>query len=189
MTPTTDDDAGLMLRLAAGEDLALNELMRRWSERVAAFLTRMAGDHSTALDLTQETFVRLYQSRHRYRPTAAFSTYLFHIAANLARSHARWKSRHPTISLSGEGEGDGPAHPEALDRAPRPDEQAHLRERLASLDTALAALPDTWREALLLSVLEGMSHVEIAATLGRSRKAVELAIYRARQTLRAAAPD
>ena len=97
-----DADVMLMQRLAGGEDLALNELMSRWRERVAAFLLRMVGDHATAMDLTQETFVRLYTSRHSYKPMAAFSTYLFHIAANLARSHARWKSRHPTVPMEDE---------------------------------------------------------------------------------------
>ena len=97
MDLTHDADVVLMQRLAGGEDLALNELMTRWRERVAAFLLRMVGDHATAMDLTQETFVRLYTSRHSYKPVAAFSTYLFHIATNLARSHARWKGRHPTV--------------------------------------------------------------------------------------------
>ena len=102
MTTSDNDDVLLMRRLADGDDLALNELMSRWREPVAAFLLRMVGDHATAMDLTQESFVRLYTSRHRYKPVAAFSTYLFHIAANLARNHARWKGRHPTVPLADE---------------------------------------------------------------------------------------
>ena len=89
MDPGLDTDITLMLRLAGGEDLALNDLISRWRDRLAAFLLRMVGDHATAMDLTQETFVRLYTSRKTYKPTAAFSTYLFHIATNLARTQAR----------------------------------------------------------------------------------------------------
>ena len=63
---SAEDDVSLMRRLAGGEDLALNALMARWSDRVAAFLLRMVGDHATAVDLAQETFVRLYSSRHSY---------------------------------------------------------------------------------------------------------------------------
>ena len=189
MTAGAEDDASLMQRQAGGDDLALNEIMSRWRDRVAAFLTRMVGDHSTALDLAQETFVRLYQSRHRYRPTAAFCTYIFHIAANLARSHARWKFWHPTISLSGEAVDGSPASWEELDKSPLPDEQAQLREKLGVLETALSSLPHPWREALILSAVEGMSYAEIGATLGRSVKSVELGIYRARQALRDAVPD
>ncbi|MBL9160506.1 MAG: sigma-70 family RNA polymerase sigma factor, partial [Verrucomicrobiales bacterium] len=102
MDPGLDTDIALMLRLAGGEDLALNDLISRWRDRLAAFLLRMVGDHATAMDLTQETFVRLYTSRKTYKPTAAFSTYLFHIATNLARTQARWRKRHPTVPMDDE---------------------------------------------------------------------------------------
>ena len=136
MTASSDDDILLMQRLASGEDLALNTLMSRWRERVAAFLLRMVGDHATAMDLTQEAFVRLYTSRHSYRPTAAFSTYLFHIAANLARSHARWKRRHPTVSM--EDEQVTLIH-EPVDPQLQPDEATALHEKTALVNRAIAA--------------------------------------------------
>lgn len=181
MQASIDDDITLMQRLASGEDLALNTLMSRWRERVAAFLLRMVGDHATAMDLTQESFVRLYTSRHSYQPSAAFSTYLFHIAANLARSHARWKGRHPTVPLMDE-EGDmvhEPADPQLS-----PDDAAALREKTAMVNQAIASLPADLREALLLFTVECMSHAEIAVTLGCSAKAVEVRIYKARQALK-----
>lgn len=183
MTASSDDDILLMQRLASGEDLALNTLMSRWRERVAAFLLRMVGDHATAMDLTQETFVRLYTSRHSYRPTAAFSTYLFHIAANLARSHARWKGRHPTVPLMDE---EGVMIHEPADLQPTPDAAAELQEKTALVNQAIAALPTELREALLLFTVEQMSHAEIATTLNCSAKAVEVRVYRARQALKAA---
>lgn len=178
---TLDADVVLMQRLAGGEDLALNELMTRWRDRVAAFLTRMIGDQATAMDLTQETFVRLYTSRHRYEPTAAFSTYLFHLAANLARSHLRWKKRHPTVPMDDE---QGNLVHEAVDSQLTPDEAAALQEKTALLNRAIASLPVDLREALLLFTVEEMSQAEIAAALGCSVKAVETRIYRARQALR-----
>lgn len=178
---TDDDDITLMQRLAGGDDLALNVLMSRWRERVAAFLLRMTGDHATAMDLAQESFVRLYTSRHSYRPTAVFSTYLFHIAANLARSHARWKSRHPTVPLTDE---EGSMIHEPADPRLSPDEAAALREKTTRVHQAIAALPADLREALLLFAVEDMSHAEVAAALGCSAKAVEVRIYRARQMLR-----
>jgi len=180
---TRDSDVELMQRLADGEDLALNELMSRWRERVAAFLLRMVGDHATAMDLTQETFIRLYTSRHRSQPAAAFSTYLFHIAANLARSQARWKKRHPTVPMDDE---QGNLVYEAVDRQLPPDEVAALNEKTALVNRAIAALPLDLREALLLFTVEEMSQAEIAKTLGCTAKAVEVRIYRARQALREA---
>lgn len=183
MDLTHDADVVLMQRLAGGEDLALNELMARWRERVASFLLRMVGDHATAMDLTQETFVRLYTSRHSYKPSAAFSTYLFHIAANLARSHARWKGRHPTLPMEDE---QGKLIHEPIDPQLSPDDEAALHEKTVLVNQAIAALPADLREALLLFTVEDMSHADIAATLGCSAKAVEVRIYRARQALKEA---
>ena len=177
-----DADIAAMQRLAAGEDLALNELMERWKDKVAAFLLRMTGSHATAADLTQETFVKLYQSRARYQPSAPFPTYLFRIASNLARNHARWRHRHPTVSMDNEDE-----HvPESLESQPGPDEQLEHSDQRQRVETALAALPADLREAMLLFTYQDMSYAEIASAAGCSSKAVETRIYRARQLLRAA---
>jgi len=181
MDPGLDIDIALMLRLAGGEDLALNDLISRWRDRLAAFLLRMVGDHATAMDLTQETFVRLYTSRKTYKPTAAFSTYLFHIATNLARTQARWRKRHPTVPMEDENR---EIRHEAVDSLPSPDESADLHERADLVNRAIAALPEDQREALLLFTVEGMSQAEVAAALGCSPKAVEVRVYRARQLLR-----
>jgi len=181
MDPGEDTDIALMLRLAGGEDLALNDLISRWRERVTAFLLRMVGDRATAMDLAQETFVRLYTSRKKYKPTAAFSTYLFHIAANLARTQARWRKRHPSVPMEDEG---GKIRHEAVDSHLSPDESADLNERTHLVNLAIAALPEDQREALLLFTVEGMSQAEVAVALGCSAKAVEVRVYRARQTLR-----
>lgn len=179
-TPS-DADIDAMQRLAAGDDLALNSLMERWKDKVAAFLLRMTGNAASATDLTQETFVKLYQSRDRYHPTAPFPTYLFRIAANLARNHARWKQRHPSVSSDDEDE-----HvPESVEMQPGPDEQMERREQWQRVEAALAALPDDLREAMLLFTYQDMSYAEIATAVGCTSKAVETRIYRARQILRA----
>jgi RNA polymerase sigma-70 factor, ECF subfamily len=181
MDMSNDANVELMQRLAKGDDLALNELMARWRERVAAFLLRMVGDHATAMDLTQEVFVRLYTSRKSYQPRAAFSTYLFHIAANLARSHLRWRSRHPAVPLV-DDQGECVQEPE--DPQLPPDEAAALHEKTTAINAAIAVLPADLREALLLFTVEDMSYAEIAKALGCSAKAVEVRIYRARQALK-----
>jgi RNA polymerase sigma-70 factor (ECF subfamily) len=182
MSESTDDFA-LMVRLAEGDDLALNAIMGRWKERIGAFLYRLTGDHETALDLTQETFVRLYASRHKYKPSAAFSTFLFHIAANLARSHARWKGRHPSVPLH---DSDGTMIHDPADPAPTPDFKADLADRTTAVQTAIDELPHDLKHALLLFTLEDMSHAQIGKVMGCSEKAVEVKIYRARQSLKAA---
>lgn len=175
------DDFTLMDRLKAGDDLALNAIMQRWRARLGAFLYRLTADYEAALDLTQETFVRLYNSRHKYQRSAAFSTYLFHIASNLARTHARWKRRHPMVPLQDE---DSAVAGEIADCRPTPDASAELRDRATMMSRALSMLPDELREPLLLATLEQMSHLQISKVLGCSEKAVEVRIYRARQKLK-----
>jgi RNA polymerase sigma-70 factor (ECF subfamily) len=171
-------DAELMSLLAGGDDLALNTLVARWRERLAAFLYRMTHDRCTALDLTQETFVRLYRSRSRYQPTAAFPSYLFTIAANLARDHARWRSRHPSVPL------EESTAALLADSAASPDASAAQREEVAAVEAAIAKLPTDLREAILLFVYEDLGYSEIATITKCSPKAVETRIYRARQLLK-----
>jgi len=181
--PVEATDAELMFRLAEGDDLALNAIMLRWKSRVASFLYRMTSQPEAAADLAQETFVKLYQARDRYRPDGNFSTYLFAIAANLARNHARWKSRHPTISLDEEDDGILSLR-EAVDSGLTPEEAAASAERLRTIHTAFQALPPDLREAMTLFIHEGMGYAEISAVTGGSAKAVETRIYRARQILK-----
>lgn len=186
MTDTPPDaDILAMQRLASGDDLALNEIMDRWRDKVAAFLQRMTGDAATAEDLAQETFVRLYQHCLSYSPNAAFATYLFRIAANLARNHQRWRSRHPTVALEDEpaAMGDWTGH------AAAPDDAAKISDRLQAVEAAIATLPSELREAILLFTYEEMSYAQIAAAARCSEKAVETRIYRARQMLKGMLKD
>lgn len=182
-------DSELMSRLAAGDDLALNALMTRWSARVSSFLFRMTGQRETAVDLAQETFVKLYQARDRYKPQGNFSTWLFAIAANLARNHARWKARHPTVSFDAIDADGGGILPEPTDDNPSPGEAALARESSASVRRAILSLAPDMREALTLFIYEGLGYAEIAELSRCSTKAVETRIYRARQILKEVLKD
>ncbi|MEO8614136.1 MAG: RNA polymerase sigma factor [Luteolibacter sp.] len=177
-------DFELMARLADGDDLALNALMDRWGGRVAAFLYKMTGQHEASVDLAQETFVKLYQARERYRASGKFSTYLFAIATNLGRNHARWKSRHPTVSIDATSDDGGSAVPELTDGRLPPGEAAQAAEKFRAVHEAFLLLPPDLREAMSLFVYERMGYAEIAAISGCSVKAVETRIYRARQILK-----
>ena len=105
--PQEDSDVLAMSRLREGDDLALNDIMDRWQSRLTGYLIRFTGSEAMAVDLAQETFVRVYGNRFRYRPSGAFSTWLFAIASNLARHHIRWQLRHPTISLDAPADTSG----------------------------------------------------------------------------------
>lgn len=177
-------DHELMGRLAGGDDLALNVLMRRWSDRIISFLYRMTGRHDVAVDLAQETFVKLYQASGRYRPRGEFSTWIFTIASNLAKNHARWRSRHPEVSLDAPAADGATALPEQASTAASPDQSAVSRETQVQVRAAIFDLPDDLREALLLFTHEQLGYAEIARITRCSPKAVETRIYRARQILK-----
>ena len=177
-------DTELMSLLAGGDDLVLNTIMTRWSGRVSAFLFRMTGQRETAIDLAQETFVKLYQARCRYKPQGNFSTYLFAIAANLARNHSRWQSRHPTVSLDSTDTDGESFYSEPVDPKQTPDEMALTREKSAIVNRAILSLAVDLREALTLFIYEGLGYAEIAELTHCSPKAVETRIYRARQILK-----
>jgi RNA polymerase sigma-70 factor, ECF subfamily len=177
-------DSELMSRLAAGDDLALNVLMTRWSARVSSFLFRMTGQRETAVDLAQETFVKLYQASERYKPQGNFSTWLFAIAANLARNHSRWKSRHPTVSLDATDSDGSEVYGEPVDSNLTPEQAALAREKSATIHRAILALPPDLREAITLFIHEDLGYAEIAELSRCSAKAVETRIYRARQILK-----
>jgi RNA polymerase sigma-70 factor (ECF subfamily) len=179
-TPEDLEDRENMLRLAEGHDSSMNALMHRWRNPLLGFLIRMVGDHSTASDLAQETFVRIYRHRHAYNPAQSFSTWMFTIAANLARNTHRWRRRHPEALTEPDILADqSPACP-----GPDPHQQSASREKLDAVQTAIAKLPRDQREVLILSVYQGQSHEEIAAITNSTVKAVELRLYRARKALK-----
>lgn len=174
-SPTPSDEA-LASALRAGDATALDALMVRWQLPLRAFLYRHLQNEADALDLAQDTFVRIYRHRAAYREGARFSTWMFQIALNLCRDHARRRIRRPLVALD--------TAPDQPDSHPSPDATALATERTAAVRAALAALPEKLRAPLLLSTYENLSHLEIAATLRATPKAVETRLSRGRELLR-----
>lgn len=175
-----------MRRLVHGHDAALDNLMERHGQRLFAYLLRQLPE-SEAEDCAQETFVRIYLNRAKFRPGAKFSTWLYTIATNLARDCQRRKTRHPQISMevAGDREGGGRTLRETMaDGAATPAEALMAGERSAQVRQAVQALPEELREALLLYEYENLAQAEIAQILHCTPKAVETRIYRARNLLR-----
>jgi RNA polymerase sigma factor (sigma-70 family) len=178
-------DRADMERLAAGHDAALNDLMERHATPLFHFLYRMLGNEEDANDLSQETFVRVFRARTSFRTGEKFSTWLYTIAANLARNHFRWRSRHPNISLETENaETEQTLGSTLSSDAPAPNEQALAAECAATVRAAVGKLPEDLREAIVLCQWEERSVAEAAVILEATPKAVESRLYRARQLLR-----
>jgi len=178
-------DRADMERLVAGNGAALNSLMERHATGVFHFLCRMLGNEDDANDLAQETFVRAYRARDSYRPEQKFSTWLFTIAANLARNQLRWRSRHPNVSLDAESETTEQTLGDTLPaNGCSPHEAAAAAERAEAVRAIVQRLPDDMREVVVLCDWEDLSVAEAAAILSTTPKAVESRLYRARNLLR-----
>jgi RNA polymerase sigma-70 factor, ECF subfamily len=185
ITDTRALDRADMERLAGGHEAALNDLMERHAEPVFRFLHRMLGDEEDADDLAQETFVRVYQHRAGFQPELKFTTWLYTIAANLARNQLRWRARHPNVSLEAEAGTNDQSLADTLPAATAtPHQAAESAERAEAVRAAVQALPDELREAIVLCEWEELAVAEAAAVLETTPKAVESRLYRARNLLR-----
>jgi RNA polymerase sigma-70 factor, ECF subfamily len=175
-----DEDAQLMLASRDGDSRAFETLFRRYSTRLVSFLARMVPERARAEELAQDVFVRIYQARERYQPTARFSTYLLGVASNLAlnelaRAHRKRERPFP----------DGMEIRVAAPEPSAEDRLAGQRTR-EQVEVALDELPARQRAALLLRVEEGLGYEEIASALDTSVSSVKSLIHRARCELLAA---
>lgn len=175
------EDGALMRRVQAGDEAALGVLMERWELPVKSVIARMVLNAREAEELAQETFVRVWQQRGKFRAGAEFRPWVFAIAVNLTRNRLRWWRRRPEVSLEEWNEDAGGAGGGAQGAG-----SLELKERAAAVRDAIAALPAKLREAIVLFEYEQMSHAEIAVAVGATPKAVETRIARAREELRAA---
>lgn len=176
-------DAELMRRVQGGDEAAFAVLLERWELPVKRTLARLLLNTSEAEELAQDAFVRVWQQREKFRAGASFRPWLFSIAVNLARNRRRWWRKRPSVSLEAWNEAAQPPSGGGGAAAVGRDAMENA-ERAAMVQEAVAALPADLREAIVLFEYEEMSHEEIAATVGGTRKAVESRIHRAREKLR-----
>jgi RNA polymerase sigma-70 factor (ECF subfamily) len=183
--PADKLDRADMLRLCAGHDAALNELIARHAPRLFSYLFRSLQNEADASDLAQETFARVYQNRTKFDLHQKFSTWLYAIASNLVRTQFRYRARHPQLSLDAEQSDTATAFRETIPQdAPNPSETLETAETADAVRQAIAALPEDLRTPLILFEYEDLSHSEIGTILDCSAKAVETRLYRARKQLR-----
>jgi RNA polymerase sigma factor (sigma-70 family) len=180
------DDADLMRRVQGGDEAALGALMERWELPLKSLVGRIVLNAGEAEELAQETFVRVWQQREKFRAGAAFRPWIFAIAVNLARNRLRWWRRRPSVALDEWSEAQMPDASGQRSEEPVGAGALEQTERAAAVRAAIAALPGELREAIVLFEYEQLSHAEIALAVGATAKAVETRIYRAREKLRAA---
>jgi RNA polymerase sigma-70 factor (ECF subfamily) len=176
-------------KLRRGDALAYERLVAEHSGDVYALLYRLTTDAEEARDLTQETFLRAFQSIDRFRGDSSLKTWIYRIAINQARNRWRWwrrRKRDVTVSLDATDEHrDRPlAATLPSDNSPSPEQETLAHEREAQLREALQGLRRSYREAVILRDVEGFSYEEIARTLQISIGTVKSRISRGRLELR-----
>jgi RNA polymerase sigma-70 factor (ECF subfamily) len=157
-----------MERAKSGDNLAFQELFRKYQHGVLNFFHKLCFSQTTAEDLTQETFLRLWRARHGYKPEAGkFSTYLFQIAKNCWFNYADKKKRR-----NGADEAEAAEYAEAGSRDD-PAGQAESAELQRKLREAIGSLPDDLRIPFVLSRYEDLRYEEIGSVLSISPRTVE----------------
>lgn len=175
-----------MARLASGDEQAMASLMQRHAKNLSRHLERMVWNHSDAIELVNEAFLRVYRHRLDYNYESRFSTWLYVIGSHLAINFLRWRGRHSEfVPLPKDAAKTSSADLDALvDPALTPSEQAESDEWTDALSEALAKLPEQLKVPVLLVALDGCSQADVAARLGCSVKAVETRLYHGRKRLR-----
>jgi RNA polymerase sigma-70 factor (ECF subfamily) len=175
-------DCDLVTRAVAGREDGFEELVRRYQRPIAAYVYRMVGDYEAALDVTQEVFIKVYNSLHRYRSEFKFSTWIYRIAHNAAVDHLR---RHSTRGLSLTNEFEGEQYDLPLEsRRLSPEQESERAERRAEIEQVVRQLPTAYRELVLLRHSHDLSYDEIAEVTGLPLGTVKNRLFRAREVMR-----
>jgi RNA polymerase sigma-70 factor (ECF subfamily) len=175
LTPSADGDRELVVRAQSGDLAAFEELVRRHQQGLFSYLYRMCRNGSDAEELAQAAMVRAWEALAGFRGASSFKTWLYRIGTNLCLNLRT--RRKPVEEL-----------PETL-AAPdseQPERAFQQKVREDAVREALARLPADQRAALVLSVYQDMSYKEIAQTMGKTVRAVDSLLFRAKTNVRKA---
>jgi len=170
----SESDHELMRRTRLGDSVAFETLVRRWERPVGHVLARYAGDNGEVEDLAQEVFLRIYAARDRYRAKGTFSTWLFRIVLNVART--AYRRRRSWQSLDDQ---ELPATTAGVDQAIQQAEQRR------AVEAAVSALPARLREVLVLKQFGELTFAEVAQITGLPASTVKSRVRAALERLRA----
>jgi len=177
-------------RLKRGDAAAFEKLVNERSGEIYGLLYRLTENGEEARDLTQETFLRAFQSIGHFRGESDLRTWIYRIAINQARNRWRWwrrRRREATVSIDAPDIGGGRLGLIATLKSPTardPEQHTLQNERERALQKALSGLRSIYREAVVLRDIEGFAYEEIATTLDLPLGTVKTYIHRARNELR-----
>lgn len=175
-------DGELVQTAVAGREASFEELVRRYQRPIASYVYRMVGDYDAALDLTQEVFIKVYNSLARYRSEFKFSTWIYKIAHNAAIDHLRrYSVREQVMTVESDG-----TRPEIAIESRRltPEQESEREERRSEIESVVQILPAAYRELIVLRHSHDLSYDEIAEVTGLPLGTVKNRLFRAREAMR-----
>ncbi|WP_435236113.1 RNA polymerase sigma factor RpoE [Psychromonas sp. PT13] len=178
-----DLDFQLVKRIQNGEQQAFTLLVRKYQNRVANILTRYVRNSGDIADITQEVFIKVYNSLSSFRGDSAFYTWLYRIAVNTAKNYLTSQSRRPPSSDIDASEADSYDGSDALKETDNPEAVLHSYDIQNVIHKAIEQLPAELKSAITLRELEGMSYEEIASIEGCPIGTVRSRIFRARDAI------
>ena len=178
----SDTDQQLVQRAQRGDLRAFDLLVLKYQGRIAALVSRYVSDAGEVEDVTQEAFIKAYRALGKFRGDSAFYTWLYRIAANAAKNHLVAKGRRPGAHATIE-DAEGFDEGGMLSESASPEALAMGGELAEVVESALKALPDELKAALMLRELEGLSYDDIADVLGCPVGTVRSRIFRAREAV------
>lgn len=177
------DEPALIERARGGDRDAFSTLVSRHAPAVLSAAWRIVGDHATAEDVAQETFLAAFRALPGFREDARFATWLYRIAVNKCRDLLRARASRPEVERRGDA---GMPPPEPLGESAEhrsPEEVLLDRHRAASLERAITRLPALYREAFVLRHVEGLSYDDMSEVLGADGSTLRMRVYKARAQL------
>lgn len=183
---TNESDHALIEAAKNGDETAFAVIVSRYRNPITNYLYRFLNDYEEAVDLAQETFVRVYFAIGRYHTDYAFSTYIYRIATNLAISELRKRKRRTILSLTGlfQTESDDTTEFQPTDPKALPDKDLMDDEQGRVIARAIATLPPKYRIPVILRDIEGRTYEEIASILELGLGTTKSRISRARGLLK-----
>jgi len=179
MSEPPDED--LIKRFQEGDLYAFDLLVQRYKNRLMNFTFRFLGSMEEAEDVVQETFLRLYRNRKAYKKIAKFSTWIYTIAGNLAKTELRKRKRRKLISLSEIGYDE--KEYEIEDQALNPESNADGSLKNEKIQDAIQQLSPRFRQVIILREIEELSYEEISKIIDAPLGTVKSRVNRARNAL------
>jgi RNA polymerase sigma factor (sigma-70 family) len=180
---TREQEAAIVRKVLGGDANAFETLVLEYEKNVYNIALRMTGNSEDAADMTQEAFIKAYNSLQSFRGDSKFSVWLYRIVSNVCLDFLRSKNRRPTVSLSVEDDDGEDAQLDVADESQSPELLLDRKLTRDSVRRGLDSLPPDYRQILLLREIQGLSYDEIAQALSLEVGTVKSRIFRARKRL------